>query len=135
MDNSFKNKNALVIVFEVLVIVLGIGGITFATSKLLNDRTQTEIKTGEYNIDYVGDTELSFSEIEPMSDENINIDTKDNVIRLEFSLRGVSQNKNDDLIYDVMLNEMNIDCSLLNEYTKWNLYKNGKLISNGSLSP
>ena len=103
MDNSFKNKNALVIVFEVLVIVLGIGGITFATSKLLNDRTQTEIKTGEYNIDYVGDTELSFSEIEPMSDENINIDTKDNVIRLEFSLRGVSQNKNDDLIYVLTL--------------------------------
>ena len=96
---------------------------------------KTEIKTGEYNIDYVGDTELSFSEIEPMYDENVNIDTKDNVIRLEFSLRGGSQNKNDDLIYDVMLNEMNIDCSLLNEYTKWNLYKNGKLISNGSLSP
>ena len=37
-DKSFKNKNILVIVFEILVIVLGVGGITFATSKLLNDR-------------------------------------------------------------------------------------------------
>ena len=31
--------------------------------------------------------------------------------------------------------EMDIDCSLLNKYTKWNLYKNGRLISNGSLDP
>lgn len=135
MKNSFINKNALVIVFEILVIVLGIGGISFATSKLLNDRTQTQLKAGEYNIDYVGDKELSFGELEPMDDKLVNIDTHDNVIRLEFSLRGVPDNKKDDLIYDVMLNEMNIDCSLLNEYTKWNLYKNGKLISNGSLSP
>ena len=34
-----------------------------------------------------------------------------------------------------MLNEMDIDCSLLNKYTKWNLYKNGSLLSNGSLDP
>ena len=134
-DKSFKNKNILVIVFEILVIVLGVGGITFATSKLLNDRTSTNIVAGEYNLDYVGDKELSFSEIEPMDDKLVNIDTRDNVIRLEFSLRGVSSNKKDDLIYDVMMNEMNVDCTLLNEYTKWNLYKNGKLISNGSLSP
>lgn len=134
-EKSFKNKNLLVIVFEIIVIILGVGGITFATSKLLNDKTQTEVKAGEYNIDYVGDKEISFKEIEPMDDKLINIDTKDNVIRIEFSLRGVSTNKDDKLIYDIMLNEMNIDCSLLNEYTKWNLYKNGKLLSNGSLSP
>ena len=34
-----------------------------------------------------------------------------------------------------MMNEMKVDCTLLNEYTKWNLYKNGKLISSGNLSP
>lgn len=135
MDKSFKNKNALVIVFEILVIILGVGGITFATSKLLNDRTQTLLTTGEYNVDYVGDKEITAKDIEPMDDDLVNIDTKDNVIRLEFSLKGVSTNKEDNLIYDVMLSEMDVDCSLLNKYTKWNLYKNGKLISNGSLSP
>ena len=134
-DKSFKNKNILVIVFEILVIVLGVGGITFATSKLLNDRASTNIVAGEYNVDYIGDKELSFSEIEPMEDKLVNIDTRDNVIRLEFSLRGVSTNKKDGLIYDVMMNEMKVDCTLLNEYTKWNLYKNGKLISSGNLSP
>ena len=60
-DKSFKNKNILVIVFEILVIVLGVGGITFATSKLLNDRASTNIVAGEYNVAYIGDKELSFS--------------------------------------------------------------------------
>ena len=130
-ERSFKNKNLLVIVFEIIVIILGVGGITFATSKLLNDKTQTEVKAGEYNIDYVGDKEISFKEIEPMDDKLVNIDTKDNVIRIEFSLRGVSTNKDDKLIYDIMLNEMNIDCSLLNEYTKWIARYNDELNYDG----
>ena len=135
MRNSFKNKNLLIIVFEVFVIALALGGVTFATQKLLSSRTLTEITTGEYNLDYVGDTSLVFDELEPISDNLINYDTKENVARVEFSVRGVKENGEDKLIYDVMLTDMNIDCSLLNKYTKWNLYKNGVLISNGSLDP
>ena len=136
MNNILKNRNALVIVFEIIVIVLGVIGITFATSRLLNDRTQTELIIGEYNVDYLGDKEIIANNLEPISDSLININTKENVVRLEFSLRGVSTNNDEeDLIYDIMLSEMNIDCSLLSKYTKWNLYKNGNLISSGSLSP
>lgn len=135
MEKLFKNKNLLVIVFEVLVIALAVGGITFATQRLLNNRTLTELTTGEFNLDYVGNTDIVASNLEPISDNLINYETKDNVIRVEFSLRGVRQNGDENLIYDVMLTDMNIDCSLLNKYTKWNLYKNGKLISNGSMDP
>ena len=135
MKESLKSRNMLVIIFELLVIVLGIIGITFATTKLLNNRTSTVIKTGEYNIDYKGDTAVNIKDIEPMSDNLVNYNTSDNVIRVEFSLRGVKSNNNDNLIYDVMLDEMDIDCSLLNKYTKWNLYKNGVLLSSGSLDP
>lgn len=137
MENSFKikNRNALVIIFEILVIAIGIGGITYATSKIINDKTTTILTAGEYNIDYIGDKEVISKNLEPMDNRKVNIDTKDNVIRLEFKLKGVSSNKRDDLIYDIMLSEMNIDCSLLNKYTKWNLYKNGSLISEGSLDP
>jgi len=135
MESSFKNKNFLVIVFEILIIVLGLVGITFAASRILNDRSTTLIIAGEYNVDYVGDTDVIANDLEPMSDSLVNINTTENVIRLEFSLRGVSTNDRDDLIYDVMIGNMNIDCGLLNKYTKWNLYKNGKLISNGSLDP
>ena len=135
MNNSLKNKNVLVIVFEVLIIVLGIGGITYATQRLLNSSTSTIIKAGKYNLDYVGEEAITFNGLEPISDRLINYNTYDNVIRVDFSLRGVKENNGDDLIYDVMLSDMNIDCSLLNKYTKWNLYKNGSLLSSGSLDP
>jgi hypothetical protein len=133
-DSSFKNRNMLVLVFEVFLIVVAIGGLTFATTRLING-SSTIIKFGEYNVDYVGETEIVVSELEPISDSLINYDTKDGVVRLEFSLRGVETNEKDDLIYDIMVSDMNIDCSLLNEYTKWNLYKNGELLSNGNFSP
>ena len=135
MKDSFKNKNILVILFELLIIALGIVGITFATAKLLNDRTATLITTDEYNLDYIGDKYVTMGDMEPIADELVSYDTTDKVIRVAFSVRGVKSNNNDKLIYDVMLNEMDIDCSLLNKYTKWNLYKNGKLIANGSLDP
>ena len=135
MNDSIEKKNIMVIVFEIAVIASGIFGITFATSKIINDRTSTIITTGEYQIDYVGDKLVKADNIMPISDKLININTKDNVIRLEFSVRGVKQNKNDELIYDVMFDEMKVDCSLLNQYTKWNLYKNGELLSTGSLDP
>jgi len=135
MKDTIKNKNVLVILFELLIIALGIVGITFATSKLLDDRTATMITTGEYDIDYVGDNYVTISDLEPMDDSLVNYNTTDNVIRVAFSVRGTKTNGDEKLIYDVMLNEMDVDCSLLNKYTKWNLYKNGKLISNGSLDP
>ena len=103
MNSVFKNRNALGVVFEIIVIVLGVTGITLATSKLINDRTQTLLIAGEYNLDYLGDKEVVANELEPISDNLININTKDNVVRLEFSLRGVSTNKDEEnLIYDVM---------------------------------
>ena len=135
MEKSFSNKNILVVVLEVLIVALAIAGITFATQRLLNNRTLTVVKTAEYNLDYVGNDTVTFSNLEPVSDDLINYNTTDNVIRVEFSVRGVKENKDEKLIYDVMLNEMNIDCALLNKYTKWNLYKNGRLLSSGNMDP
>lgn len=136
MNDSISKKNIFVLVFEIFLIILGIGGITFAFSKLLNSSSKTLVKASEYNIDYVGEKAINANSLEPISDSEINYNTTDNVVRLEFSLRGVSTNKESEkLIYDIMLNDIDIDCSLLNKYTKWNLYKNGELISNGNLDP
>ena len=134
-DKTFNKRNMLVLFFEIFLVIVAIGGLTFATSRLLG--SQTIIKFGEYNVDYVGDTEIVVSDLEPVSDKLIDINTEDGVVRLEFSLRGVESNDVDDinLLYDIMVTDMNIDCSLLNEYTKWNLYKNGDLLSSGSFSP
>lgn len=135
MKDLFKNKNILVIIFELIIIALGIIGITFATSKLLNDRTGISVTTGEYGVDFKGNTEVNANNLSPVSDSLININSKDNVIRLEFSLKGLKKDNDTDLIYDVMLKDINIDCGLLNKYTKWNLYKNGSLLSSGSFDP
>ena len=131
---SFKGRNMLVLMFEILLIIVAIGGLTFATSRVMRG-SSTIVSFGEYNVDYVGDREIIVSDLEPISDSKINYNTYENVIRLEFSLRGVNTNNEENLIYDVMVDEMNIDCSLLNEYTKWNLYKNGDLLSSGNFSP
>ena len=117
MDKSLKRKNIIVIVFEILVIALGVGGITFAAARIINTRTTTLLTVGKYNVEYLGSLEVTADDLEPISDSMIGIDTHDNVARVEFSLRGVKENKADDLIYDVMLTDMNIDCSLLNKYT------------------
>ena len=133
-DRTFNGRNLLVLLFEIFIIILAIGGLTFATSKIMG--SSTIIKFGEYNVDYIGETEIVANDLEPISDSLIGYDTKDGVVRLEFSLRGVNTNENEDrLIYDIMVSDINIDCSLLNEYTKWNLYKNGELLYNGSFSP
>lgn len=133
-DASFKSRNILVLLFEVLIIIVAIGGLTFATSRIMRG-SSTIITFGEYNVDYVGDTDIVVSDLEPISDSLINYNTYENVIRLEFSLKGVQENDEEDLIYDIMVNDLDIDCSLLNEYTKWNLYKNGELLYNGNFSP
>ena len=52
---------------------MAIGGLTFATSKLMNG-TSTIITFGEYNVDYIGKTEIVTSDLEPISDSLINID-------------------------------------------------------------
>ncbi|MBQ2873035.1 MAG: hypothetical protein IJE89_03440 [Bacilli bacterium] len=134
-NSSFKNRNLLVLAFEILLIIVAIGGLTFATSRLLDSSSSAILTFGEYNVDYIGKTEIAVSELEPISDSLINYNTSEDVIRVEFSFRGVDTNENEDLIYDIMLKDINIDCSLLNEYTKWNLYKNGKLLYNGNFDP
>ena len=88
MDNSFKNKNIAVIVLELFIILLGVGGITFATSKLMGSRTNTVIKTGVYSLNYIENENVS-NNLEPISDNLINIDRRDNVMRISFSLKGV----------------------------------------------
>lgn len=133
-DKNFRNRNNFVLIFEVLLIFVAIIGLTYATSKLMNG-TSTIINFGKYNVYYNGQTEIETTNLEPISDKLINKDIKEGVIRLEFSLKGVETNDSDELIYDIMISNIDIDCSLLNEYTKWNLYKNGELLYHGNFSP
>lgn len=135
MKEAYKNKSILVIGFELVIIAIGIIGLTYATAKLLNDRASIDLKSKGYGVDYVGDTDIKADNLIPISDSLINIDSKENVLRVEFSLKSLKKNDDSDLFYDIMLKDINIDCGLLNKYTKWNLYKNNSLLSTGSLDP
>lgn len=134
MTESFKKKNLTVIIFEVFVVLIGIISITLATSNVINTRTKTILKSGSYEVAYQGSFDLTGGELEPISDSLVNINTKETVLRAEFSLKGTEKNT-EDLVYDIMLKDFSIDTSLLNEYTKWQLYKNGSLLSTGNFSP
>ncbi len=130
-----KGKRIAFIFFEIFVIVLSITGVTLAANKIIKDRARIGVKAGEFYVDYKGNQEMTVNSLEPMDDNLIDINTRDNVIRMEFSLRGMKSNLVDNIIYDVIMDEMDIDCAFLNEYTKWNLYKNGNLLSTGNMSP
>lgn len=130
-----KGKRIAFIFFEVFVIILGITGVTLAANKIVRDRSTIGIKAGEFYVDYKGNQEITINNLEPIDDSLIDINTHDNVIRMDFSVRGMKSNLDNNIIYDVIMDEMNIDCAFLNEYTKWNLYKNGNLLSSGNLSP
>lgn len=135
MDKSIKKKNTIIIAFEILIILLGLGGITLATDRLLGASSTSILTVGNYEIDYKGELSVTGDNLEPISDSLINIDRLENVLRAEFSFKSGESNGEEALVYDIMLKDMNIDCSLLNEYTKWNLYKNGSLLSTGNFSP
>lgn len=55
------------------------------------------------------------------------------VIYIPFYVGGSKDNDVDDAIYDIALQDLNVDCNLLSPYVKWKLKKNGKVISQGSL--
>ena len=81
-----------------------------------------------------GSTSFDSNNIElvPILDKDV-IKRKTNVIHISFFVGGAKDNTVDNIIYDVALNDLDVDCSLISPYIKWKLIKNGIEISNGSL--
>lgn len=128
-----NKKNNLIILGIIIIslVLIGTAGITYA----FNDKDDNiNVNTLELSVNY-SDVIFSSSSLVPITDDKININSKDNVIRAEFNVKGHEYNYSDDIIYDVILKDINIDCELISEYVKWNLYKNGLLISSGNTSP
>ena len=128
-----NKKNNLIILGIIIIslVLIGTAGITLA----FNDKgNNINLNTLELSVNY-SDVIFSSSSLVPITDDKININSKDNVIRAEFNVKGHEYNYSDDIIYDVILKDINIDCELISEYVKWNLYKNGLLISSGNTSP
>lgn len=72
-------------------------------------------------------------ELIPILDKFVS-DDNPYVIKLNFLVGGSKDNNIDDIIYDLSLKGLELDCALLSPYMKWRLVKNGEVISEGNLS-
>ena len=129
MNKDF-NKNMLVIFFEVLVIVLGVVGVTYAAVSMTSS---VNVSASNLNVVYTGDKTVSATNLSPRV-STPGIDDTSNVVRVAFTVKGASNNVNSNIIYDIMLNEISADSVFFNDYVKWRLYKNNSLLSEGNMS-
>jgi hypothetical protein len=81
-----------------------------------------------------GDTTFDSSNLNfiPILDSDVEISTYE-VIRIDFMVGGASTNNASNIIYDIALVDLEVDCGLLSPYIKWKLVKNGTELSSGSL--
>ena len=129
MDKSF-NKNALVITVEVIAIILGVVGITYAASTL---SSSVNVSASNLNVVYTGDKTVTATDLSPRVTAPTVSETS-NVARVAFTVKGASANVNSNIIYDIMLDSINADSAFFNSYVKWRLYKNNSLLSEGNMS-
>ena len=114
MDKSF-NKNALVITIEVIAIVLGVVGITYAAATL---SSSVNVSASNLNVVYTGDKTVTATDLSPRVTAPTVSETS-NVARVAFTVKGASANVNSNIIYDIMLDSINADSAFFNSYVKW----------------
>ncbi len=126
---NYNEKYGILIVGAIILL-----GITYA---LQNSSSFFKAQTATIKIDEeaYGVTEFDASNINliPILDNEVEAKS-DNVIKIDFKVGGNKDNSNiEDIIYDIALNDLELDCSLVSPYVKWKLIKNNEEISEGSL--
>lgn len=131
MINKIVEDKRLLIIY-IIVIALLVFGITYAS---MPELTSNYLVTNILRVDEdaYGETVFDSSELvfTPILDSNVSKDSN-NVIYIDFFVGGSQLNSIDNIIYDIALVDLEIDCELLSPYLKWALVKNGELVSGGS---
>lgn len=134
MLDKLKKQNAIVLLLELALIILVVIGITYA---IYNYSNNFVLKTGNLAIDtsVYGDTTIDTDNIklEPILDKEV-VSNQSNVLKIKFNVRGSEDNVVNNIIYDIALVNLNIDCELLSPYLKWSLIKNNEVITTGDFS-
>ena len=145
MTLNIKNiikKNIRFISAMIVVIILGIFGISYALKVAPFNKIAVNIKSAnmDVNISYdsgVNGADISnFGNLLPINDSLVTGPTVSDsrVLKAKFYVTGNTSNP-ENSIYDVAIHDFNVDCELRTEDLKWRLYKNGTLLSSGNLSP
>ena len=131
MKDLMSKRSIYIIMFILTIFALILGGV-YANDYM---QTKNELKVSKVKIDEEAFGEAVFNsdyyQLKPIMDEKI-IENNENVIKFGFRIGGDRENDVDNIIYDISLAELEIDCELLSPYLKWRLYKNGEIISEGS---
>jgi len=133
MGAIFKDKKILV--FYIMVVLNIIVGISYAsTSTSERQKDSFYVNTIRLDEEVYGELQFDSSNLDfkPILDNTI-YTNDDNVIEIDFLVGGSSLNDTDNIIYDISLSNLNIDCNLISPYLKWILIKDDEIISEGSL--
>ena len=138
---SFIKNNIKFLIAMLIVIVLGVFGITYAlkiatfnpiginttagniTASITYDSTNTSTVTSNNKMLPIADTLVTGVDV-----------TDERILKVKFMVTGSSSNP-DNTIYDISLRNIDMSNALKSEYVKWRLYKNGTLLSKGNFSP
>ena len=138
---SFIKNNIKFLIAMLIVIVLGVFGITYAlkiatfnpiginttagniTASITYDSTNTSTVTSTNKMLPIADTLVTGVDV-----------TDERILKVKFMVTGSSSNP-DNTIYDISLRNIDMSNALKSEYVKWRLYKNGTLLSDGNFSP
>ena len=143
-QGKLLKDNIKIIIVMILIIVLGLFGITYALKvgpfKNIGVNTTTTPIAANITYDSSSNTSsvVSTNKMLPIEDSTVttagaNI-TDDRVVKVKFKVSGVDSNPKN-TIYDVALRDTDIDCDLRTKDLKWQLYKDGTLLSEGNFSP
>lgn len=131
MKKIVEDKRILVI--YLIVIIFVVFGITYASKP---DLFSNYVETSILRVDEEAYGSLTFDSsdivLRPILDDDVKKDNS-NIIYIDFRVGGSELNEIKNIIYDIALVDLEVDCDLLSPYMKWILVKNGDVISSGSL--
>lgn len=117
----------------IITIILIIVGIAYAYQVSGLDTSQT---TAYLNIDEAAYGPNTFDstniDLIPILDKDIENTDNNNVIKIEFNVGGAKENKRKNIVYDIALVDLLLNCELLSPYVKWKLIKNNDETYEGS---
>lgn len=141
MKDIIKNNSKFIIVM-LLIIVLGITGVTVAIKVgnfnpiAINTTTGNISATISYDSSVNSSTVTSTGKMLPIEDSLVTGTsvTDARVLKVKFTVTGKSTNPANS-IYDISLRNITMDDALKDSNVKWRLYKNNTLLYSGDFSP
>ncbi len=133
MEDTNDLKRLLIVISFVAILILTILYLTYSINQ---NNPQKTITANILKLDEsaYGETEFNNEnlDLKPILDKNATKDSS-NLIYIEFNVGGAKENNAEEIIYDIALADLELDCNLLSPYLKWKLIRNNLELSQGTL--